>query len=84
MRDSKSIADCSKETGFSQRQLRSYEARGYIDPPLRITCGEIRYRRFTPENIENIRIFKTYLDQGYTLPVASAKAALHQQEREVE
>jgi len=84
MKDSKSIADCSKETGLSQRQLRNYEARGYIDPPLRITCGEIRYRRYTPENIENIKIFKSYLDQGFTLPVAATKTALHQQGKEVE
>ncbi len=78
MKDSLSISDCSKKTGFSQRQLRNYEARGYIDEPLRIRCGSIRYRRYQPENVENIKIFKNYLDQGFTLPVASAKAAVHQ------
>jgi len=75
MKDSLSITDASKASGFSQRQLRTYEARGYIDPPLRIRCGEIRYRRYTFENIENIKIFKSYLDQGFTLPVAANKAA---------
>ncbi|MCD4675943.1 MAG: MerR family transcriptional regulator [Desulfobacula sp.] len=79
MKDSKSIADCSKETGLSQRQLRNYETRNYIDPPLRITCGEIRYRRYTPENIENIKVFKSYLDLGFTLPVAAAKTEAHQE-----
>ena len=82
MKDSLSIADASKATFLTQRQLRSYEARGYIDQPLRIRCGEIRYRRYTPENIENIKIFKTYLDQGFTLPVAAAKTAAYQ-EKEV-
>ncbi len=78
MKDSLSIADASKKTRLSQRQLRNYEARGYIDQPLRIRCGEIRYRRYTPENIENIKIFKSYLDQGFTLSVAAAKTAAHQ------
>jgi len=78
MKDSLGIADCSKKTGFSPRQLRNYEARGYIDPPQRIVCGEIRYRRYLSENVESIKIFKSYLDQGFTLSVASAKAAVHQ------
>lgn len=78
MQNSLSISDASQTTGFSQRQLRTYEARGYIDPPLRITCGEIRYRRYTKENLENIKIFKSYLDQGFTLPVAATKAAKEQ------
>jgi len=78
MKNSLSISDASRVTQLSQRQLRNYEARGYIDEPLRIRCGEIRYRRYLPENIENIKIFKSYLDQGFTLPVASAKAAVHQ------
>ena len=43
MKTSKGIADCSKETGCTQRQLRNFEFRGYIHPPVRITCGEIRY-----------------------------------------
>ena len=73
-----SIADCSKKTGFSQRQLRNYEARDYIAPPQRITCGEIRYRRYSEFNIENIKIFKSYLDQGFTLTVAAAKTTIHQ------
>jgi len=75
MKKSKGIADCSKETGCSQRQLRNYEARGYIKPPVRITCGEIRYRRYTRENIEEIKIFKGFVDQGFTLPIAAAKTA---------
>ncbi len=73
-----SIADCSKKTDFSQRQLRNYEARGYIDPPQRITCGEIRYRRYSDADIESLKIFKTYLDQGFTLSFAAAKTAAHQ------
>ncbi|MDA3790187.1 MAG: hypothetical protein PF503_17055 [Desulfobacula sp.] len=40
---------------------------------------EIRYRRYTPENVENIKIFKIYLDQGFTLPIAASKTAAHQE-----
>jgi DNA-binding transcriptional MerR regulator len=68
-----SIADCSKETNCSQRQLRNYEARGYIDPPVRITCGEIKYRRFKKQNLKEIKIFKNFVDLGFTLPVAAQK-----------
>lgn len=80
MKDSLSIADASRATGFSQRQLRNYELRGYIDPPLRIRCGEISYRRYTNENLENIKTFKTYLNQGFTLPVSAQKASEHKKE----
>ena len=75
MQETKGIADCSKETGCSQRQLRNYETRGYIKPPVRIVCGEIRYRRYTRENIEEIKIFKNFIDRGFTLKMAAAKTA---------
>ena len=74
MKETFSIADASKLTGFTQRQLRSHEARGFITPPMRITCGEVRYRRYTPEHIEEIKGFKRFLDEGYTLAAASSKA----------
>ena len=77
MKETKGIADASKETGCSQRQLRNYEFRGYINPPVRITCGEIRYRRFSKQNLNEIKIFKDFVVQGYTLPVASTKTAEH-------
>ena len=77
MQKTKGIADASKETGCSQRQLRNYETREYIKPPVRITCGEIRYRRYTRENIEEIKVFKSFIDQGFTLPIASAKTAAY-------
>ena len=69
-----SISDASKETGFSERQLRSFEKRGYIETPLKVRCGSIQYRRYTPEHIQAIKIFKKYLDQGYKLAFASQKA----------
>ena len=74
MRDTVSISDASKETDFSERQLRSFEARGYIEAPLKVRCGSIQYRRYTPEHIQAIKIFKKYLDQGYKLAFASQRA----------
>mgnify|MGYP000218155888 FL=1 len=71
MNETLSISDTSEVTGFSQRQLRNYEARGYINPTQKIRCGKIQYRRYSPENIENIKSFKSYLDQGFTLKAAS-------------
>jgi len=73
MEETVSISDASKETGFSERQLRSFEARGYIGAPIKVRCGSIQYRRYTPEHIQAIKIFKKYLDQGFKLAFASQK-----------
>ena len=74
MEETVSISEVSKESGFSERQLRSFEARGYIETPLKVRCGSIKYRRYTPRHIQAIKIFKKYLDQGYKLKFASRKA----------
>lgn len=69
-----SISDASQEIGLSQRQLRGYEAKGYIKPSIKVRSGSICYRRYSPEHIEEIKIFKKYLGQGFKLPVAAQKA----------
>jgi len=69
-----SISDASRITFLSQKQIRTFEARGYIIPPQRIRSGEISYRRFTQENVENLKAIKGFIDEGFTLPVASKKA----------
>ena len=74
MIDTISISGACEATGFSERQLRSYEKRGYIKQPIRITSGALKYRRYSAEHIRSIKLFKKYLDQGYTLPTASRKA----------
>jgi DNA-binding transcriptional MerR regulator len=74
MQDTVSISDASKETDFSERQLRSFESRGYIETPFKVRCGSIQYRRYTPSHIQAIKIFKKYIDQGYKLAFASQKA----------
>jgi len=74
MKNSISISDASAETGLSQKQLREYEAKGYINKPIKVRCGSISYRYFSPEHIREIKIFAKYKSQGFTLPVASIKA----------
>lgn len=74
MNNSVSILDASAETGLSQKQLREYEAKGFINEPFKVRCGAISYRRYTPEHIRQIKIFAKYKNQGFTLPMAASKA----------
>ena len=69
-----SIGATSKMTGVTQKQIRHWEARGYIPAAMRVVCGEKAYRYFTAEQIEIIAKIKGYLDQGYTLVHASKLA----------
>ena len=74
MKNSISISDASTKTGLSQKQLREYEAKGYINEPIKVRCGSISYRYFSPKHIREIKIFAKYKNQGFTLPIASRKA----------
>ena len=66
-----SIGDTANMTGASQKQIRNWEARGYIPKAKRVVCGDRAYRRFTPEQVNIIREIREYLDKGYTLAYAS-------------
>ena len=69
-----SIGDTAKMTGATQKQIRNWEANGYIPLADRIVCGERAYRRFTLDQVENIHKIKDYLDEGFTLLAAAQKA----------
>ncbi len=69
-----SIGDTARMTGVTRKQIRNWEARGYIPDAYRVVCGERAYRYFTADQIETIRKIKSYLDQGYTLAHASKMA----------
>jgi DNA-binding transcriptional MerR regulator len=69
-----SIGDTAKMTGVSQKQIRNWEAKGYIKPAERIVSGNRAYRRFTLAQVETISRIKDYLEQGYTLAVSVNKA----------
>lgn len=75
MNRSFSIGDTAKITGVSQKQIRSWEQKGYISKALRVVSGERAYRRFTAGQVEIISSIKQYLDLGFTLPTAAKKAS---------
>ena len=69
-----SIGNTARMTGVSQKQIRHWERRGYIQPAMRVVCGERAYRYFSIKQVEQIKAVKAMLDQGFTLAHA-AKAA---------
>ena len=74
MKNTLSISDASIQTGLSQKQLREYEKKGFVNEPMKIRCGAIQYRRYTPEHLKEIKVFVKYFNDGFRLPVAAAKA----------
>jgi DNA-binding transcriptional MerR regulator len=68
-----SIGDASRLTGVSQKQLRYWEGR-YINDPKRSVCGERAYRRYSREDIQKIIKIKEYMEEGFTLQSAAARA----------
>ena len=69
-----SIGDLSEIVGISKRQLRNWEALGYIQEPMRIRYGKRLYRRYSIDDLKLIKKIKFFLDQGYTLNSAVVKA----------
>ena len=69
-----SIGDTAKITGVSQKQIRHWEARGYIKKAERVRCGERAYRYFSQEQVEHIQAIKRMMDEGYALAHASRMA----------
>ena len=69
-----SIGDTAKMTGATQKQIRHWEAKGYISEAGRVLSGVRAYRRFTLGQVETISKIKVFLDEGFTLLAASQKA----------
>jgi DNA-binding transcriptional MerR regulator len=69
-----SIGDTANMTGVTQKQIRNWEAKGYIPQADRVVSGERAYRRFTLNQVELISSIKNYLDEGFTLSAAVKKA----------
>ena len=70
-----SIGNVATMTGASIKQIRNWEARGYIPDADRIQYGDRAYRRFSLKQVELISKIKDLRDDGYTLPAAADKAA---------
>ena len=71
-----SIGNVAKMTGATQKQIRNWEAKGYIPKVDRIACGDRAYRRFSLKQVELVARVKGYLDEGYALPTAAEKARM--------
>jgi len=69
-----SIGDTAKQCGVTVKQIRNWEACGYITKATRIICGERAYRYFSEDDLAIIRRIKSYLDQGFKLKIAVQKA----------
>ena len=78
-----SIGDTARITGITEKQLRHWEEQGYLSDIERTICGDRAYRRFSEDQINQIRKMKEYLDMGYTLK-ASAKLAKDAEEKQAE
>ena len=69
-----SIGDTAKMSGATQKQIRNWEAKGYIPTADRVVSGDRAYRRFSLKQVEMITRIKDFLDEGYTLSAAAEKA----------
>jgi DNA-binding transcriptional MerR regulator len=74
MSKSYSIGDVSRITGVSDKQIRNWEKLNYLKGIERIVCGRRAYRRFTQNQLDQIKEIKKYLDAGFTLKAAVANA----------
>jgi DNA-binding transcriptional MerR regulator len=70
-----SIGDVARTTGVTMKSIRNWEARGFIPVASRAVCGERAYRRFSMNEVENIRKIREFLDEGFTLSSAVNKTA---------
>ena len=61
----------AKLAGVTHKQLRHWEARGYISPPTRVVMGDRAYRYYSQTQLEQVKEIKRFLDEGYTLSFAS-------------
>ena len=68
-----SIGDTAKMTGATQKQIRHWEAKGYIPEADRVVSGVRAYRRFTLGQVETISRIKEFLNEGFTLLAAAQK-----------
>jgi DNA-binding transcriptional MerR regulator len=69
-----SIGNVANMTGASIKQIRNWEARGYIPDADRIQYGDRAYRRFSLMQVELISKIRELRDEGYTVPAAAKKA----------
>ena len=75
------IGEASVRSGLSVKQIRYLEEQNYISEISRIICGVRAYRVFTKEDLLILQRIKGYLDEGFTLKMASEKANMGMPEK---
>jgi DNA-binding transcriptional MerR regulator len=69
------IGEAARICGVTIKQIRHWELKNHIPILKRVICGKRSYRQFSEEDLDIIKKIKSYLDEGYTLPVAARKAS---------
>jgi DNA-binding transcriptional MerR regulator len=70
-----SIGEAAKQCGMSVRRVRYLSDQGYIQEPFKSVSGDVCYRLYGGDHIEQIRRIKALQDEGYTLKMAVQKAS---------
>ena len=74
MKKTFSIGDASLMANVSEKKIRYWQEKNYLEDVQRVVCGKRSYRVYTKEQVEFIKRIKFYLNKGYTLPVSAEKA----------
>jgi DNA-binding transcriptional MerR regulator len=69
------IGEAARCCGVTVKQIRNWQEQGYLEDRPRIICGMRAYRQFDENDLARISKIKKYLDEGFTLKVASQKAS---------
>ena len=70
-----SIGETARLCNVSVKQIRHWAEKGYIPEPERVICGQRSYRMFGKDDLGIIKGIKSYIDEGYRVPIAVQKAA---------
>lgn len=70
------IGEIAETTGLTQSQIRYWEQKGFIDS---INTNKNQNRKYSYHTLSIIRLIKSYLDSGFTLKTAAAKANAHKE-----
>jgi len=71
------IGDIASATGVSQRQLRYWEKKGYIQPDK--GTEEHRHRKYAYRTLIKVSMMQSYVESGYTLEMAAEKSSRHEE-----
>ncbi len=71
------IGDLATATGVSQRQLRYWEKKGYINSEQ--AAGTHQHRKYSYFTLMKVHMIQSYVVSGFTLGIAVEKAEQHEE-----